>query len=123
MNCHSVQNLLDLHAEGLLSARRMKAIDAHFVSCAKCRALFTPLKASPSRKGPRSLKERLASALKSTPDADAPEKFSGLSPWPREAPVLAAAALGLALVAGLIAVWGVPSQSSDATTALVREEP
>ena len=123
MNCHSVQNLLDLHAEGLLCARRMKTIDAHLATCEKCQESAAPAKVGSSVKSPRGLKARLASALKSAPDAAPAQKILGLSPWPSEAPALAAAALALGLVGGLIAAWGAPSQSFDAATAAVVEQP
>lgn len=113
MNCHAVRALLDLHAEGRLTARRAAATDAHLASCAACRAEAATA-AAPAAKAklPKALAERLASSLRaSAPAAPAPE--ASLSLWPSDLPGVALAAAGLA-VAALIAGWsGVPSQAYD----------
>jgi len=119
MNCHSFINVLDLHAEGLLSPRRAKAAAAHLASCAACRALAAPAAPSAAVRAPESLKSKLRAAARTLPAAAAPRAAATLPLWPREARGIALAAAALILVAGLIAAAGAPSQSSRGAVAAV----
>jgi hypothetical protein len=124
MNCQSFNNVIDLHREGRLTPRRMKAAAKHLASCASCRALAEPLAAAPSASAPRSLKDKLRAAAR----AGAPEasrvpapRAAELALWPREARGIALAAAALLIVGALIAVAGAPSQSSSGAVAAVEE--
>lgn len=109
MNCHAVRAVLDLHAEGRLTARRGTKVSAHLAECAACRALAAPL-ASAVKPASRDFKARLASALKAE-RAPAPEPFAArLELWPRDLSGVALAAAALALIAAVIGWSGVPSQ-------------
>jgi anti-sigma factor RsiW len=119
MNCHSLKNILDLHAEGRLSPRRAADAAAHLAACPECRALIAPAAAPSSARAPQSLKARILAAAKAAPGGSAPRVLSGPALWPREARGIALAAAALAVVALLIAASGVPSQSSGGSLAAV----
>ena len=122
MNCHSFENIRDLHAEGRLSPRRAKAAEAHLVGCPACRALAAPAPAAaPAARAPESLKERLRAAAKAAPATPEKMTVSELSLWPREARGIALAAAALVLVGLLVAASGAPSQSAGGDVAAVEE--
>jgi len=111
MNCHATRAVLDLHAEGRLTAGRTKSVDAHLASCAECRARTTAPTAVAVPAPSRAFKERLAAAMKAerkAPKASRPEPELNL--WPRDLNGIALAAAALALVALGIGWSGVPSQ-------------
>ena len=118
MNCHSFDNIRDLHAEGRLSPRRAAAAAAHLASCAECRAKAAPVAAPSGARAPLSLKEKLLAAAKEAPKEPAPSR-AALPLWPAEARGIALAAAALAVVGLLIAATGVPSQSSGDAFAAV----
>jgi anti-sigma factor RsiW len=122
MNCHALKNLLDLYEEGRLSPRRTKAVEAHLASCPACRALSARASGAPAAKAPEALKARLLAAAKAAHPAIVPSK-NALPLWPRETGGIALAAVALALVAALISMGGVPSQSRSAAVAALSEEP
>ena len=112
MNCHAAHSVLDLHAEGRLTPRRAKSVEAHLASCADCRRAAAPI-ASPLQAAGADFKSRLASALKAVNKADpAPRSAPGLelSLWPRDLSAVACAAAALALIAIGIGWSGAPSQ-------------
>lgn len=119
MNCHSFINVLDLHAEGLLSPRRAKAAAEHLAGCPSCRALAAPAGTGPSARAPESLKAKLRAAARAGAAAPAAPRSASLPLWPREARGIALAAAALALVAALIAAAGAPSQSAGGAVAAV----
>lgn len=118
MNCHSVAAVLDLHAEGRLTARRRAAVEAHLAACAACLDAISHSTAASApgakRPGvPNALKARLAKALKSAP-APTPEPAPLAMPaWPRDLTGVAWAAAALALVALGVGWSGAPSQQYD----------
>jgi anti-sigma factor RsiW len=122
MNCHSLRNVLDLRAEGRLSPRRARAVEAHLASCADCRALAAPpASPAPAAPAPRALKDRLRAAAAtpvSLPPAPAP---GGLALWPTEARGVALAAAALLLIGALAFAFGVPSQSAGPTAVAVED--
>lgn len=109
MNCHATRAVLDLHAEGRLTAGRAKSVAAHLASCADCSSAASP---SPVPSSPAAAtadyKARLAAAMKSAKQAPATEPALNL--WPRDLNGVAVAAAALALVALGIGWSGVPSQ-------------
>ena len=110
MNCHSVRAVLDLYAEGRLTARRGTKVAAHLETCAECRELAKPL-ASPAKAPGSGFKAKLAAALKKEAAAEpAAAQSVRLDLWPRDLPGVALAAAGLALIAVVIGWSGVPSQ-------------
>ncbi|MEK7390107.1 MAG: zf-HC2 domain-containing protein [Elusimicrobiota bacterium] len=110
MNCHAAQAVFDLHAEGRLTPRRAKSVDAHLASCARCRALSAPT-VSPVKPASPDFKARLAAALKSkTAAAARAEPPIEERLWPRDLSSVAVAALALTLLAVCIGWSGVPSQ-------------
>lgn len=123
MNCHSVRNLLDLHAEGRLTLRRQAAVAAHLAACAACRALAAPAAAPSGVRAPAALKAKILAEARAARGAAAvaPEKRSapGLELWPREATGVAVAALALGLLAACLGWSGVPSQPFDDSVAAV----
>ena len=122
MNCHSFINARDLHAEGLLSARRAKAVEKHLASCAACRALGGSAPATaPSASAPQALKTKILAAAKAGPGASAKTALPDLPLWPREARGIAFAAAALLIVGFLITAAGVPSQSTGGTAAPAEE--
>ncbi len=110
MNCHAARSVLDLHAEGRLTPRRAKSIEAHLASCADCRRAAAPL-ASPVKAAGADFKARLASALKAVNNtAPAPRAPSELNLWPKDLSAVAFAAAALALIAVGIGWSGAPNQ-------------
>lgn len=110
MNCHSVRAVLDLHAEGRLTARRGTKVSAHLEECAECRALAAPVAVSVKAAG-KDFKARLAAALKAErKSAPEPAFVPKLELWPRDFSGVAVAAAGLALIALVIGWSGMPSQ-------------
>jgi anti-sigma factor RsiW len=112
MNCHAVRAILDLHAEGRLTARRGTKVSAHLASCAECRKLAAPL-AAPLKPVAKDFKSRLAAALKAEKAPAAPEPAPRpleAMLWPRDLSGVAFAAAALALLAFAIGWSGVPSQ-------------
>jgi anti-sigma factor RsiW len=123
MNCHSFISILDLHAEGRLSARREKAAETHLAACGACRALAAPAPAAaPAALAPESLKARLRAAAKAAPEtSDRKTAAFDFPLWPREARGIALAAAALVVVGLLIAAAGAPSQSAGGDVAAVEE--
>lgn len=110
MNCHSVRSVLDLHAEGRLTARRGTKVTAHLETCAECRAL-APQPAAAVKTPGAGFKAKLAAALKKeAASAPEPEFSLRLDLWPRDLGGVALAAAGLAVIAVVIGWSGVPSQ-------------
>jgi predicted anti-sigma-YlaC factor YlaD len=93
MNCHAIRAVLDLHAEGRLTPRRAKAVDAHLAACPDCRA--AALKAERRTPEPR------------------PAAKAELSLWPRDMSGVAIATAALALIAVVIGWSGAPNQQFD----------
>jgi predicted anti-sigma-YlaC factor YlaD len=114
MNCHAIRAVLDLHAEGRLTPRRAKAVDAHLSSCSDCRAQ-APVAAAAAKAPAGDFKSRLAAAMKAErrasgkPSAPAP----ALSLWPRDMSGVAFATAALALIAVVIGWSGAPNQQFD----------
>ena len=111
MNCHAIRAVLDLHAEGRLTARRAKAVAAHLASCAECGALSAPAAPSLAKAPDAGFKHRLAAAMKAgrkAPEQQTPAPELAL--WPRDLSGVALAAAALALIAVVIGWSGVPSQ-------------
>lgn len=114
MNCHSVRAVLDLHAEGRLTARRGTKVSAHLETCAECLAL-APKAAAPVKAPGAGFKAKLAAALKKEASAEpAPSPLLRLDLWPRDLGGVALAAAALAAVAIVIGWSGVPSQKEMA---------
>lgn len=95
MNCHSVENLIDLYAEESLNPSRMAKIAAHVKSCKACAKLAhlaRPLPRATPVSAPSELKARLKMVLSESTPAPSPRPR-----WVRvdrdSVPVLAAAAL------------------------------
>lgn len=115
MNCHATRAVLDLHAEGRLTPRRARAVDAHLASCAECGAR-TAAPAAVAVKAPaRGFKESLAAALKAERRTPEPPRAlkAELSLWPRDLSGVAVAAAALALFAVAVGWSGAPSQQFD----------
>lgn len=116
MNCHATRAVLDLHAEGRLSARRTKSVAAHLASCAECveRTALPP--AAPTKAPAGDFKARLASAMKAERAAapsPRPVPKLELALWPRDFSGVALAAAALAVIAVVIGWSGTPSQQFD----------
>lgn len=114
MNCHATRAVLDLRAEGRLTPRRARAVDAHLASCSDCRARVSPA-ASPVKAPAGDFKARLAASLKAerrTPEPR-PAPAPALDLWPRDFSGVAVAAAALALIAVVIGWSGAPSQQFD----------
>lgn len=114
MNCHATRAVLDLHAEGRLTPRREKAVDAHLASCTVCSALSAPAAAAPVKAAANDFKSRLAAAMKA--ERKAPERSAPrleLALWPRDLSGVAVAAAALALIAVVIGWSGAPNQQFD----------
>ncbi|MBI3288979.1 MAG: zf-HC2 domain-containing protein [Elusimicrobia bacterium] len=111
MNCHAARAVLDLHAEGRLTSRRARSVEAHLSSCANCRALVERPTAAPARAAGSDFKARLAATMKaaSQPAAARAESVD-LPLWPRDLSAVAFAAALLAVISGLIGWSGVPAQ-------------
>lgn len=114
MNCHATRAVLDLHAEGRLTPRRAKAVDAHLASCRECRARVSPA-AAPTTAPAGDFKARLAASLKAERRAPAPRPAPApaLDLCPRDFSGVALAAAALALIAVVIGWSGAPSQQFD----------
>lgn len=112
MNCHSTRAVLDLFAEGRLTPKRAKAVEAHLAGCADCRAFAAPAAAPASAKpAPADFKARLAAALKTEKKASPPPAaVAPVELWPRDLSGVALAAAALVLVALGIGWSGVSSQ-------------
>jgi anti-sigma factor RsiW len=123
MNCHAARAVLDLHAEGRLTPRRAKSVEAHLASCADCRAFAAPLTA-PVKAAGADFKARLASALKAQGQAaPAPQPRLELNLWPRDFSAVAFAAAALALIAVVIGWSGAPSQRYESGDELAGRTP
>lgn len=109
MNCHATRAVLDLHAEGRLSAGRTKSVGAHLSSCAECRALVVPPPA-PAPAAIGDFKTRLAAAMKAEKKSPVSRPETELNLWPSDLSGVALAAFALAVVALSIGWSGVPSQ-------------
>ena len=113
MNCHATRAVLDLHAEGRLTPRRAKAVEAHLAACSDCRPQTPPAAVPVKTAG--DLKARLAAAMKAA--SKAPERRTEarleLDLWPRDLSGVAVAAAALALIAVVIGWSGAPSQQYD----------
>lgn len=114
MNCHATRAVLDLHAEGRLTPRRARAVDAHLASCAGCRAQ-SPVPAQPAKAPSGDLKARLASSLRAERRDPEPRRAAKteLTLWPRDLSGVAVAAAALALFAVAVGWSGAPSQQFD----------
>jgi len=114
MNCHATRAVLDLHAEGRLTPRRARAVDAHLASCADCRAQ-SPVAAKPAKGPAGDFKARLAATLKAGRNTPEPRSAARaeLSLWPRDLSAVAVAAAALALFAVAVGWSGAPSQQFD----------
>ena len=115
MNCHAARSVLDLHAEGRLTSRRAKSVEAHLASCADCRRSAAPL-VSPVKAADADFKARLASALKAeskTAPTPCPTPRLELNLWPRDLSAVACAAAALAVIAIGIGWSGAPSQQYE----------
>jgi anti-sigma factor RsiW len=111
MNCHSVRAVLDLHAEGRLTARRGTKVSAHIEGCAECRALAAPLAAKAVKAPASDFKSKLAASLKAQRKAEPAPAFSpNIELWPRDLTGVALACAALAVIALAIGWSGVPSQ-------------
>lgn len=106
MNCHSTRAVLDLHAEGRLTPKRAKAVDAHLAACAACRESARPAAAPAAAAAPKDFKSRLAASMKAAKPLPALE----LSLWPRDFSSVALAAAALFLIGAVIGWSGAPSQ-------------
>ena len=115
MNCHSTRAVLDLHTEGRLSERRVKAVAAHLAACPACRALEAPAPAPSAVRAPQSLKEKLLQAARSP--RTAPAKLE-LRLWPTEAYGVAVAAVALLAIALAVSRADVPDRSAVAASFL-----
>jgi predicted anti-sigma-YlaC factor YlaD len=114
MNCHAVRAVLDLHAEGRLTARRGTNVSAHLESCVECRKLAAPI-AAPLKPAAKDFKSRLAASLKKpAQDSSAPAAHRELSLWPRDLAGVAWASAAVALVALAIGWSGVATQKDMA---------
>lgn len=109
MNCHATRAVLDLHAEGRLSAGRTKAVVAHLASCAECGTLVVPA-AAPVSPASGDMKARLAAAMKAERKAPVARPEPELNLWPRDLSGVALAAVALAFIAIGIGWSGVPTQ-------------
>lgn len=114
MNCHATRAVLDLRAEGRLTPRRARAVDAHLASCSDCRAQVSPA-ASPVKAPAGDFKARLSASLKAERRTLEPRPAAKveLNLWPRDLSAVAAAAAALALIAAVIGWSGAPSQQFD----------
>ncbi len=114
MNCHATRAVLDLHAEGRLTPRRARAVDAHLASCDECRAQ-APVAAQPAKAPAGDFKARLAASLKAERRDPEPrlDPKDELSLWPRDLSGVAVAAAALALFAVAVGWSGAPSQQFD----------
>jgi len=111
MNCHATRAVLDLHAEGRLSAGRTKAVAAHLESCAECRAAAAPVPTpSSSAALGGDFKARLSAAMKAERKVPVSRPEPELNLWPRDLSGVALAAAALTLVALGIGWSGVPTQ-------------
>jgi len=122
MNCHSVRAVLDLHAEGRLTARRGTRVSAHLEECAECRALAAPLAAAAAKAPGKDFKSRLAATLKKERQA-APAFTTKLELWPRDLKGVFFSALALAVLAAAIGWSGVPSQGGGDDAGLAWRTP
>lgn len=123
MNCHSVRAVLDLHAEGRLTARRGTKVSAHLEECAECRALATPVAVTAKAAG-KDFKTRLAAALKAErKSASAPAFAPKIELWPRDLKGVFLSAIALALLAAAIGWSGVPSQGGGDDAGLAWRTP
>ena len=117
MNCHAVRAVLDLHAEGRLTARRGTKVSAHLEKCPDCRALAAPAVA-PLKAAGHDFKSRLAASLKaSAKRAPRPRPALEDALWPRDLNAVAFTAAALALVAAAIGWSGMPSQKASKLSA------
>lgn len=117
MNCHSVKNVLDLFAEGRLTAGRLARIKEHLSACQPCsqEALaFARLRTPAKITAPAALKAKLAQVL-AVPPAALPEREWSFG---EGVPVLAGAAAYAALLIVLnLAGPGVTCEKYDASVA------